>query len=349
MPAKEATMRALMFLHSFVLGALLVLGCSNDVAGPNEIHPGDAPGRQVGSIVIETGADTLWMDETTQLEATVLGVDGDTLTDETVTFTSTSDNILTVSSSGLVTAVGPGAANIIARAGARTATITVFVRIGVIAMMSGDNQKGNLGKELVEPFAVRVTDAQGDGIGMVSLVWSVVSGGGMLEGQNARGDTTTGFFVSTVTDSDGFARVRFTPAALGSTEVMVAVDTYGFQGSPLTFTTIAEPPPFDDLPPFAGRVLIYERAAADDYGLLSRYIIRDDGTFGLEYARNGHYPGFVYPGTYSIRDYLITFDFEGDARWQATARIRGDSMFVEYNEIMYLSDFLDGEFIRSRG
>ena len=343
-------MRAIMFLRPFALGALLVLGCTSDVAGPeNPPDVGDPPNRQVGRIFLEADADTLWMDETTQVRATVLGVDGDTLTDETVTFGSTNESIIAVSNTGFVTAAGPGAANVTARAGERMATITVFVRIGVITMVSGDHQKGGLGSPLDEPFVVRVTDAQGDGVGIVSLVWSVVSGGGMFEAQNSSGGTSRGFFVSTVTDRDGFARVRFTPAALGSTEVIVAVDTYGFQGSPVTFTAMAEAPPFDALPPLSGGVLIYERAEPDTYGLHSRYIIRDDGTFGLEYAREGQYPGFVYPGTYSIRDHLITFDFQGDAGWQATARIRGDSMFVEYNLIMYLSDFLDGVFVRSRG
>jgi len=99
------------------LGAMVALGCDDDVTGPN-----------VGSIVLQLEADTLAVNQTTQLQVTVLSVDGDTLTEENVTFLSSDEDIITVSDTGLATAVGPGLATVTARADASTATVTVFVR-----------------------------------------------------------------------------------------------------------------------------------------------------------------------------------------------------------------------------
>lgn len=347
-------MRSLTFLLFFALSAPLVLGCNDDMAGPDDMAspgpgPVDVPGTSVGSIVLQADADTVWMAGTTQLHATVLGLDGDTLTGETVTFASSSENIITVSNTGLVTGAGPGAARVTARAGDRAATITVFVRLGVIAIVSGDNQKGNPGRRLDEPLVVRVTDAQGDGVGMVSLWWSVALGAGTLEAQSLDVGKSTGGVVSTVTDRDGFAEVRFTPSERGRAKVLVAAGIDGIQGTPVTFTTV------DDLSPLRGGVLIYERAGPQSAGTIAyhgslseRYVLYEDGTFGLQFT-SGRYGFFEYPGSYSIRDELITFDFDDDSRWQATGRIRGDRLSVEYNLIMYLSDFEDGVYIRSRG
>lgn len=111
------------FRALIALGAIFTAGCDGDVSGPPE------PARSnVGSIVLELRPDTLSVNETTQLQATVLSVDGDALPNETVRFGSSSNDIATVSGAGLVTAIGPGVATITARAGNETAMVTVYVR-----------------------------------------------------------------------------------------------------------------------------------------------------------------------------------------------------------------------------
>lgn len=61
-------------------------------------------------------------------DRTVLSVDGDTLTDESVTFLSSDGDIVSVAGTGLVTAEGSGTATITARADDRSAMVTVYVR-----------------------------------------------------------------------------------------------------------------------------------------------------------------------------------------------------------------------------
>lgn len=99
------------------LCAMIAAGCDDDPTGPT-----------VGSIVLQLGADTLSVDQTTQLQATVLSVDGDILTGETVTFLSSDENIITVSDTGLVTAEGSGTATVTAQVDNRSATVTIYVR-----------------------------------------------------------------------------------------------------------------------------------------------------------------------------------------------------------------------------
>lgn len=116
------------------LGTLLVVAAS--IAGCDDAAPGLAgpelptgpSGPVVGSIALDLEADTLSVRQTTQLLATVLSVDGDTMTGQAITFESGDEDIAAISDAGLVTAVGPGTATIIARAGDRSATVTAYVR-----------------------------------------------------------------------------------------------------------------------------------------------------------------------------------------------------------------------------
>lgn len=117
-----------------VLGAIIATGCSDGVAGPTGPTAPTAPNTptgptapMIGSIVLELEADTLSVNETTQLQATVLSVDGDTLIGQGITFESSDDDIAVISDAGLVTAVGPGTARITARADNRSATIEITV------------------------------------------------------------------------------------------------------------------------------------------------------------------------------------------------------------------------------
>jgi uncharacterized protein YjdB len=136
---------------SIALGAMVALGCDDDevtITGPT-----------VGSIVLQLEADTLSVGGTTQLQATVLSVDGDTLTGETVAFTSSNEDIITVSNIGLVTAVGRGTATVTARADDSSATVTVFVRRAAsIAVAPGDT---TLLLEDTLRLTVTVLDADG--------------------------------------------------------------------------------------------------------------------------------------------------------------------------------------------
>lgn len=101
-----------------------------------------------------------------------------------------------------------------------------------IALVSGDNQEGKTQDHLGEPFVVRVTNAQGDGVGKVGVTWSVSSGDGDFS--HPRGWSTR---TVTITDADGFSRVFFRPKVLGTSTATAIIE--GLQGSAVTFTSNA--------------------------------------------------------------------------------------------------------------
>ncbi len=191
---------------------------------------------------------------------------------------------------------------------------------------------------------VRVTDAQGAGVGGVRVNWTVISGAGVffVDAQGPFPALPNGV----LTDADGIARAYFSPTVLGATTV--AAEVVGLQGSPVTFTTDAQAPSCDaqapSWPPVSSSALIYERVGVPCSGELTRFALYDDSTFELQYA-----DGFEYPGTYSIRSGEISFNFDADARWSATGSVRGDSLFVQYSVAASLSDFEDGLYVRSSG
>jgi alpha-tubulin suppressor-like RCC1 family protein len=104
---------------------LLVLalsGCGED-SGPTE--PPIGPDTVVGAVRVSPDAVMLLMGETRQLTATVENVQGDTLVDRAVAWSSTDSSVVTVDSTGLVTGLDPGRAAIVATTGPQSGKATV--------------------------------------------------------------------------------------------------------------------------------------------------------------------------------------------------------------------------------
>lgn len=123
-----------------LMGALTLFGCSEDVAGPggpdDRAGPDDVPSPQF-FFNVEVEADLcLWssvfprpclpVGESAPIRVTVLSVDGDTLHGQPVTFTSGDEEVLTVSTDGVVTAVGLGRAEVAIHVAGRTQTISIL-------------------------------------------------------------------------------------------------------------------------------------------------------------------------------------------------------------------------------
>jgi hypothetical protein len=114
------------------------------------------------------------------------------------------------------------------------------------------------------------------------------------------------------------------------------------------------PPEFPPLPRpgdvYVGPDDLYDLLAATHHGrLASRYVFYDNGKFSLQFA-SSRAGLFEYPGAWAPDGGQITLAFEGWSTagpWQATATLRGDSLSVKYNIVMYLSDFIDGVYVRS--
>ena len=84
--------------------------------------------------------------------------------------------------------------------------------------------------------------------------------------------------------------------------------------------------------------------------LLSHFTLCDNGTFELAFE-SGRFPPFDYIGKYSQSDSAVAFNFvDSDlaGAWTATARLRGDTLIVEYNFVMMMADFVNGPYLRDR-
>ena len=99
---------------------LLVSACS-DVVGPE---------NDVGAVVLEASSVELEIGETIQLIATVLDTTGVQLGGRPVTWSTSNENIASVSTGGLVTAMGPGRATITGASQGKTGTLTMAVVLG---------------------------------------------------------------------------------------------------------------------------------------------------------------------------------------------------------------------------
>lgn len=123
------------------MGALTLFGCSDDVAGPGgpdgRAGPDDVPSPQIFfNVEVEAGLCGEWVSvfpvpclpvgESTPIRVTLLSVDGDTLHGQPVTFTSGDEDVLTVSTDGVVTAVGLGRAELAIQVAGRTQTISIL-------------------------------------------------------------------------------------------------------------------------------------------------------------------------------------------------------------------------------
>lgn len=84
--------------------------------------------------------------------------------------------------------------------------------------------------------------------------------------------------------------------------------------------------------------------------LPTRYVFFRDSTFHLQFA-SFRFGVFTYTGRYSQADSLITFSWDGTyagAPWASTGTLRGDILTIRYNMNMVMSDFIDGDYVRSR-
>lgn len=118
--------------------------------------------------------------------------------------------------------------------------------------------------------------------------------------------------------------------------------------SPLEGPGQAPPPPAvpdrPDFPPPSGasRSFAFARNLSypvREYTTKSRFVLYDNGAFVLEYAGLGE-----YRGGYTRSDGVLAFEWEGWSTagpWGATGTLVGDSLRVEYNTVMQLSDFED--------
>ena len=142
-----------------------------------------------------------------RLAARVYSASGDKRPDQ-VTWSSATPSVATVNAAGLVTAAGPGAARIVARAGNVSNGIDVQVVPGALASVSLTPSSVEARTGDVIRFAVEAKDARGRPIAGLTPTWSFSPGHGSLDNDGAFVGYEAGEY--TVTASFGTRSVEAT-------------------------------------------------------------------------------------------------------------------------------------------
>jgi hypothetical protein len=102
-------------------------------------------------------------------------------------------------------------------------------------------------------------------------------------------------------------------------------------------------------PPPEKPALIYDRLTPHIWDAhTTRYVLYDDNTFELQgyiFERNSYY---AFTGKYSRTDTEISFEYDGWSTagpWIATGIFEDEYLIVEYNIVMWLSDFEPGVYV----
>ena len=103
-----------------------------------------------------------------------------------------------------------------------------------------------------------------------------------------------------------------------------------------------------NFPPLTGpgRVFVFDHQSSypvNSYTKDSRLVLYDNGAFELQYTGIGG-----YPGKYTATNGVIVFEWQGwslAGPWGATATLSGESLTMQYNLIMQLTDFEDAVYV----
>lgn len=110
------------------------------------------------------------------------------------------------------------------------------------------------------------------------------------------------------------------------------------------------PPPATVFPPLSGpsRTFIFDRELlypVRDYTRHSRLVLYDNGAFVLRFPSVGE---GGYRGGYKDANGVIVFEWDAwniAGPWGATGALKGNSLTVQYNEIMQGTDFEDAVYV----
>jgi uncharacterized protein YjdB len=110
-----------------IAGVLVAAAC-----GKND----GSPAPTVQSVTVSAASTTLLVGATTQATAQVTGIDGNPVTDAQVAWTSVSPSVVSVSSSGLITALASGQGTVRASAGGKSGDVSITVKNPPVAAIT---------------------------------------------------------------------------------------------------------------------------------------------------------------------------------------------------------------------
>ena len=177
--------------------------------------------------------------ESQQLSSSVSDQDGNPLAEAAVSWSSSDDAVASVSSTGLVTAEGPGTAEITGTAGSAhaTAAVSVVQTPAQLSKISGDGQTGIAGDALGQPIVVEVRDARGHPVAGATIAFQA-QGGGSLVPASATSDPQ-GRASTTLTTGTVAGILQTVTATIPGTAVSVSFTATTTVGPPASISPAA--------------------------------------------------------------------------------------------------------------
>jgi hypothetical protein len=192
-----ATVSATGLVTAVSSGSAVITAASEGQSGSASLSVTVAP---VATVAVRLVTNSMVVGGTTEAFATLRDANSNVLANRTTTWSTSNASVATVSSTGLVTAAGVGAATVRATSEGITGSADLAVAAPAagqpsrMTAVSALDQTGPPGGRVVQPPAVLVADSTGTPLPGVSVSFTVTSGGGAVGGSAA------------VTGSDGVAR-----------------------------------------------------------------------------------------------------------------------------------------------
>lgn len=206
--AAAATVSATGLVSAVAAGSATITATVDGKSAPVTVTVQSAA---VSSVSVALNATALTLGQTTQATATLRDGAGTALTGRAVTWTSSKASVATVSSSGLVTSVGAGTADITATSEGKSGSATVTVTIPVVATVSVAVNSSSISVGQTTQATATAKDSKGVVITGRPVTWASsnplvasVSTGGLVSGVSA-GTMTVSATVDGVTASTAVA------------------------------------------------------------------------------------------------------------------------------------------------
>ena len=243
-----ATVSASGLVTTVATGSAAITATSEGRSGSASITVTPPPAIPVATVSVVLNSSTLTTGQSTQATATTRDASGAVLAGRVIAWSSGNTAVATVSTSGLVTAVGAGSAQITATSEGQSGGVPLQVNAAPTAspatqltLTTAPPSAATSGVALTPQPAVQLRDAGGVAVAQagVAVQAAIASGGGTLSGSTSA--TTTGSGVATftgltITGTDGPRTLRFTAPAASPAVT-------GVTSGAITVTTPPPPPP----------------------------------------------------------------------------------------------------------
>jgi uncharacterized protein YjdB len=287
----------------------------------------------VGSVSVTPGSASGSVGQGAQFSATVKDANGNTMTGQAVTWSSTNNSVVSVTSAGYATAMGGGTAAIVASAGGKSGqaaiTVTGGTSGGTVASATVSPSSATLAVGATKQLSVSLKDLLGNILTGLTTTWTssnpavaAVNGSGMVTGVSAGSATVTA-------TSGGVSSSA--SISISSSSTAPPPSFAGWANAPSSYPLISENP-------FNALDVLSWRTSWNDAGLLTVSVDPAAPVSPSNVLQFSYPIGFVgskAPAMEYIDFPLVTHLYSGIS-WKANANWQTNSSNVNKIEFAYM-------------